>query len=160
MTELWSQFIKRQEQTAWTGPRSPPEAVLIFELPDHDAADRSNTHQLHTISKSGYQPSPFGPAAMVVELTGSERVRVGRDSDHAVVIEHPSLSRLHAWFEHGPRGWRLVDAGSRNGTVVNGKRLSARQPVELGRSALIGFGEVSAQFLSAEELMRSLLSPP
>jgi DNA-binding NtrC family response regulator len=70
-------------------------------------------------------------------LEAINEVHVGRGERRAVrieegdgggrmVLELPSrlLSRLHARLRRGPGGWIVEDAGSRNGTYVNGERVA------------------------------------
>jgi hypothetical protein len=40
-----------------------------------------------------------------------------------VVVTHPLSSRVHAIVWHDDEGWWVRDAGSRNGTFVNGQRI-------------------------------------
>ena len=49
--------------------------------------------------------------------------RIGRDSDNHVQLVSPDVSKHHATLVHTGNGWHLRDAGSRNGTFVNGRRV-------------------------------------
>src|SRR5437899_731191 len=60
-----------------------------------------------------------------VPLTG-DRVRIGKAASNDLVIaEDPTLSRKHAVVERTDSGWAVRDLDSRNGTFVNGKRVTA-----------------------------------
>lgn len=75
-----------------------------------------------------------------VELT--ESCTIGRAPSCHVVVPRPIVSRLHAIVEPaGPR-WALRDAGSANGTFVNGVRLTA--PHLLADRDALGFGDPTA----------------
>jgi ABC transport system ATP-binding/permease protein len=51
------------------------------------------------------------------------RISVGRQQC-AVLLEHPAVSRVHAWLDRLPDGGHVLrDAGSANGTFVNGQRV-------------------------------------
>ena len=50
---------------------------------------------------------------------------LGRAPGCDLVINHPLVSRLHARVERNGMHFLLVDAGSVNGTFINGRRLSA-----------------------------------
>lgn len=64
---------------------------------------------------------------------------IGRDPGHAVVLSHPSVSRTHARIESGPAGTSIVDLGSTNGTIVNGRlRRNRRAPLRGGDRVQIG----------------------
>jgi pSer/pThr/pTyr-binding forkhead associated (FHA) protein len=56
-----------------------------------------------------------------------------------------TVSRFHAYFIEGPVGVELVDAGSRNGTRVDGQLLSPRQGVRGGER--LQFGHVELRFV-------------
>ncbi len=66
---------------------------------------------------------------------------IGRTDDNDIVIRDGSVSRTHARLRVEGDGWRIQDAGSSNGVVVNGARVQSTvlQPgdvVELGRAVL------------------------
>ena len=64
---------------------------------------------------------------------------IGRDPGHAVVLSHPSVSRTHARIEWGPAGTTIVDLGSTNGTILNGRLLrKGRAPLRGGDRVQIG----------------------
>jgi len=52
------------------------------------------------------------------------RTAIGRQ-DCAVVLKHPTVSRVHAWIDRLPDGSHVLrDAGSSNGTFVNGQSIN------------------------------------
>ncbi|MBI3204205.1 MAG: sigma 54-dependent Fis family transcriptional regulator [Myxococcales bacterium] len=64
-----------------------------------------------------------GPCAgRVVEVAGAE-VRVGSSNDNDLVLEDPAVSRHHLTLKVDSIGVRVVDAGSRNGTTLDGTRI-------------------------------------
>jgi hypothetical protein len=71
-------------------------------------------------------------------------LRVGRGDDCDLCIAHGSISRRHAELQPAHEGtWRLVDLDSKNGSFVNGARVSHET---LGRSAWLRFGDVHCEF--------------
>ena len=67
---------------------------------------------------------------------------LGRSPLCQIVVQRSIVSRLHAKIEReGPR-YLLVDAGSANGTFINGHRIHA--PHVLGDQDLIGLGAAAA----------------
>jgi DNA-binding response OmpR family regulator len=67
---------------------------------------------------------------------------LGRSALCQIVVQRSTVSRLHARIERdGPR-YLLIDAGSANGTFVNGQRLHA--PHVLSDRDLIGLGAATA----------------
>lgn len=92
---------------------------------------------------------PAGQAERRVPLVGEE-MRIGRRSagrhvnpeiDLAGPPADPGISRLHARLTREPDGaWSLVDAGSANGTLLNGHLVPPREPVVLREGDRINLG--------------------
>ncbi len=76
----------------------------------------------------------------VIEVRESV-VRLGRDPASTIAFggdDGRVVSAHHAELRHGAAGWRLVDLGSRNGTYLNGARLSGDAPIHLGDRFSLG----------------------
>jgi FHA domain/Bacterial regulatory proteins, luxR family len=72
-----------------------------------------------------------------------------RDTSDLVLDWDDQVSRLHAQFERVDTDWTIVDDGlSRNGTFVNGERLTGRRRLEDGDS--LRFGGTTMTFRSPE----------
>ncbi len=64
---------------------------------------------------------------------------IGRSGENAVVVRDTSASRHHAVIlERAPGEYQLTDLGSRNGTLVNGKRVVAPHLLATGDTIEIG----------------------
>ena len=73
--------------------------------------------------------------------------RLGRSPDCTVVLSGAHLdvvSALHAELRHDSTGWQLKDLGSRNGTFLNGQRLTGEARLRAGD--VIGLGETGPRF--------------
>jgi sigma-B regulation protein RsbU (phosphoserine phosphatase) len=73
-----------------------------------------------------------------VPLT-SERISLGRSS--AAELSFPDdggLSRHHLALERDGDGWALRDLGSKNGTMLNGARITGRKPLKSGDRIMAG----------------------
>ena len=70
-----------------------------------------------------------------------EPVVIGRLSTNDVVLSDPNVSRRHAELRRDAGRWVLVDLGSTNGTVVNGK-LSREHPLKDGDKLTFGKTEL------------------
>lgn len=66
---------------------------------------------------------------------------LGRAADNDIVLEDSSVSRKHAVVERTPNTLSLTDAGSRNGTKVNGEKISAAVPLEHDARFKVGLYE-------------------
>ncbi len=86
---------------------------------------------------------PEGAAIARIVAPGG-RLLVGRGPDCDLHIPHPSISRRHAELQADPSGgWRLVDHDSKNGSFVNGARVSQERLVG---NAWLRFGDVHCEF--------------
>lgn len=57
--------------------------------------------------------------------------RIGRHPDNDIVITDPGVSEHHAELRRSPAGrYSITDLGSRNGTYVNGTRVSQQEITE------------------------------
>lgn len=94
------------------------------------AADRTATERLDEPTRR-WEPAPTLPLRdLLVLLTPSgDRVEVhpgatiGRDPQATIRAEGVEVSRTHAIVTLTPAGWAVVDAGSTNGTYLNGRRV-------------------------------------
>ena len=89
------------------------------------------------------------PLTLVVRAPGKARARhvitelpclLGRDDVH-VVIPHGSVSNRHAAIIWRREKIQILDLGSRNGTLVNGKKMADKQTVELADGVRISIGD-------------------
>lgn len=67
----------------------------------------------------------------------------GRAAECQVTLRDASVSRAHARLEQGDAGWRIVDAGSRNGLFVRDERVPA---ADLADGDEFRLGEVLLRF--------------
>lgn len=84
--------------------------------------------------------------------TRSIRIRggtatIGRSPELEVVVDHPSVSRVHARVTEHDGAWVVRDLGSTNGTFVNGRRIKQAALADGDRLAV---GEVGLGFSLAE----------
>jgi DNA-binding CsgD family transcriptional regulator len=68
----------------------------------------------------------------------ADLIRVGRDPDCDVPLPDPTVSRVHATFTLTADGWVIADSTSRNGTYLNGRRLTEPAPLRPADRVLIG----------------------
>ena len=74
----------------------------------------------------------------LIPLSG-QRVTLGKASTNVVSLEHDeTVSRLHAVFENLGFAWSIRDLGSRNGTYLNGERISAERVLRSGDEVRVG----------------------
>ncbi len=63
---------------------------------------------------------------------------IGRSSDNTLVLSDGFVSTHHTTLSYRDGGWWIADAGSKNGTWVNGQRIEAEQRLQPGDLLLIG----------------------
>jgi two-component system, NtrC family, response regulator HydG len=85
----------------------------------------------------------------VLELTGEEVV-IGRDPSNQFVLNDRSASRRHAAIRCTTEGFKIVDLGSHNGTIVNDVR---REEHLLKQADRIQLGNSHFLFLQANDLL-------
>jgi pSer/pThr/pTyr-binding forkhead associated (FHA) protein len=54
---------------------------------------------------------------------GEAGASIGREADNHVQLLRPEVSKRHAHLQPTPAGWRIRDLNSRNGLLVNGRRV-------------------------------------
>jgi transcriptional regulator with AAA-type ATPase domain len=88
---------------------------------------------------SGSSRHDLGNLNTVIIGRGSERSAL-RDPTGRLDLRLPgnTVSSLHARLERGEVGWAVVDVGSRNGTYVNGARITTRATLRDGDLVEIG----------------------
>src|ERR1700754_5248 len=74
----------------------------------------------------------------LIPLSG-QRVTLGKASTNVVALEHdPTVSRLHAILENHGSAWSIRDVGSRNGTFLNGEKITAERVLRSGDEVRVG----------------------
>ena len=74
----------------------------------------------------------------LITLSG-QRVTVGKASTNLVSLKHDAtVSRLHAVLENLGFAWSIRDVGSRNGTYLNGEKISAERVLRSGDELRMG----------------------
>jgi ABC-type multidrug transport system ATPase subunit len=79
--------------------------------------------------RASSQPQPglyvqsSGQVAKFPLPADKEVLTLGRASDNDLVIPAPTVSGHHARLERATDGWRIVDLGSTNGLLANGRRV-------------------------------------
>jgi hypothetical protein len=104
-------------------------------------------------------PSYFTAVRKRLDAEGplGDRVSIGRAMNKDIVLRHPSISKFHAYFHMTESGdWSITDAGSKNGTSVNGNRLTPREPGVVTNGDKVGFGSIEVLFLDARTVWRLL----
>lgn len=132
-----------------TGP-----AVLIVSAPAQDWAMLTDVS-----AGSGHRPL----LPKVVVQVGPRRLNqnpskltVGRAALCDVVLPFGALSKVHCYVTKVLGGHHVEDAGSTNGTSLNGAKLKVGTAVPLKSGDQLAFGDVSAKFLAHDAFLVEL----
>ncbi len=86
-----------------------------------------------------------------VELVTGDSISVGRTGSNALIIDEPSLSKIHASLTVDNYGaLSVADTGSTNGTFINGQRISYGKATLLVAGDRLKFGTVEVEFEPVE----------
>src|SRR5262244_4400551 len=85
-------------------------------------------------------------------------ITIGRTGNNDVVLEDNSVSRFHAYFQQDPKDshWKLVDAESKNGSWINGIRMTAGKAEAVADQAQLRFGDVEVHFFLPRSFFKFL----
>lgn len=86
---------------------------------------------------AGYLQPPR-PAALMLPSGTKNSFTIGRDVACDLVLSDMTVSRSHAGLRREAGGWVLSDAGSMNGTRLNGWRVTEPVPVRAGDEVMFG----------------------
>lgn len=82
--------------------------------------------------------SPGGEPATGLSFDLDAITTLGRDVNNAIVVEDPFASSEHAVLTFRGRSWYVEDAGSTNGTYLNGRRIEGVAAMGYGDEMSIG----------------------
>ncbi|MDX2093856.1 MAG: FHA domain-containing protein [Kofleriaceae bacterium] len=96
------------------------------------------------------------PLAKKAGASFPDRITIGRTSNNDIVIADHSVSRLHAYMKQDGRHWVVADAGSKNGSSLEGEALLARKERPLGSKTRLRLGDVDLTFYLTTDLFAVL----
>lgn len=143
-----------------------PVLVVMCEI-EHDTATGDEATAVGEEVLSGIpvgtgETYPQGfetlPVRKKRHATDRDRITLGRDKSCDLVVRTPGVSRIHAHFVPGPE-LTLVDAGSHNGTFVDGEKIASGQPYTITPGQEIVFGDLVTRLIMPPELYGLLKSP-
>lgn len=142
----------------------------LIEQLQHQASDTSSinrrdpetTGPIDEVERQSDAPflsvHPKGATDYTIPLAQGMYWSVGRDAENTIVLSDQWMSRNHAILQAMDNGEiHVIDLGSRNGTFINGRRLSIPTPLQDGD--VITFGQTNTTFhqptppLSADPLL-------
>jgi hypothetical protein len=85
-----------------------------------------------------------------------DRITIGRTSNNDIALNEHSVSRLHAYLKFDGQRWLVADAGSKNGTWLDGLRLDPRREMSIRSRSLVRIGDIELTFYNANDLFALL----
>jgi ABC-type multidrug transport system ATPase subunit len=79
-----------------------------------------------------YQDANIPTQTLKIDFSEKTRLTIGRDASNDLVINHPAVSSFHALLIRSNEAVYITDLQSRNGTFVNGRRISGRKVLDQG----------------------------
>ncbi len=127
-----------------------PWAASEFE---EDAGAVTLTGLGHLVATgAGKQVPVLGVACYPLPAVGP--LTVGRTSNAGVIIDQPTVSRVHAEINCVGGVFSVLDKGSYNGTVLNQRVLEQGEAIELRNGDVVIFGEAQLVFGDLEHLAK------
>lgn len=140
------QQVRDVESRALGVPRATSlyrQAVMeVFGKPRHESASTQLIRRVATPLRARVTVRAGGPRGPY-ELSGRE-FAIGRSSSNQIVLTDASVSSHHARLTPRADGFVITDLGSRNGTTVNGERVTGSRLLRGGEA--IGIGEALLDF--------------
>lgn len=169
--EWYRDWFERRGRAAFAAEFDYPALVARENLETETEASfhtafMSRTQFLAELQKTaapGAEERPLiraGEVRFVQKAKGAafaDRVGVGRARNADVWLPNPRVSKYHAYFSGTARdGYTLTDADSRNGTWVDGNKLTPREPAPLADGSEVIFGPHRFTFFTAEAFCESI----
>jgi hypothetical protein len=118
--------------------------------------------QTHASMADGKAPpeQELGSVFLIVKKEGApfpDQIGIGRAANTDVCLSLNSISKYHAFFSaDGSGGYIVADAGSKNGSWLDGRRLAPRQPTLLVDGSRLRFGAHKFLFYTHTGFVRLL----
>jgi pSer/pThr/pTyr-binding forkhead associated (FHA) protein len=152
-SQCGKRLVREDAPAASEAQETPGEttATITFGAPGKPEADERAA--LNEADAAAVDALPAGSALLVVQrgpsagsrfLLDTELVSAGRHPESEIFLDDVTVSRRHAEFRRGPKGYRVADVGSLNGTYVNRDRideveLQGGDEVQIGKYRLVYF---------------------
>ena len=138
-----------------------PHDWLLWEPGTWKPPSSSTVMLLEPVSDAPKKKAPSGEAlalAMLPNVQGG--FTVGRGNECDAPINDGTLSQLHLVFLRSPKGdWTVRDAGSKNGSWVDGHKLQQGKPVGLRDGTRIMAAQVAFSFYTPAAMLKRIKQP-
>lgn len=132
---VWAEVKEPEAAPVAPPPQPPPVRAAAAPAAPHRTPAPAAEPSARPTALRVLRPPPL--AGRTFPIDGDEAT-VGRSPGCAVLLDDPTVSGLHARLTRRGHEVVLDDLGSRNGTLLNGRRLKA--PTALSPGDRVGFG--------------------
>jgi ABC-type multidrug transport system ATPase subunit len=94
---------------------------------DINSVNKSHPEAVTIIFSTSFDVSDIWQS---VELTGSTKFSIGRDSSNDIVIDDVTISKKHAYLQWEQNDWYIYDNKSSNGVFINTDRIEDKQAIK------------------------------
>jgi hypothetical protein len=159
--EVLAGELKRRGEQSFKNRYPHPFLVVVFMPPEESEQEE---HRTRKANLSEYIPRGgrlSGMKAIPLVKTSrnvfSSKITVGRATNNDVIIRAQMISKAHATFvlDDGDRV-KLMDMGSANGTMLNGKKLKKREMVPVGSGDTITLWRFVFEYQELDVFVRLL----
>ncbi len=85
-----------------------------------------------------------------------DMITIGRTPNNDIVLRDATVSRLHAFFRQREQLWIVADAGSKNGSRLDGAQLEPRKERPVTSGQRVRIGDLELTFYTATDLFHVL----
>jgi hypothetical protein len=129
--------------------------LMVHSSADPERVDRTGPYRLDEL-RTGDTFIAFIPI-IKTDRNQFNFISVGRTGNNDVVLVDTTLSKFHAYIREDAGVFFLLDAGSRNGTQVDGVQVPVRgkgDAIALTRACEIRFGSIPTTFMPLMSVRR------
>lgn len=140
-----------------------PSAALVGVAGQGPSQNEFVTKYEEGPARSGIRAKAQAEVCFVKKRAGAafaHQIGVGRAPNTDICIRRDRVSKYHAFFRQNEDDtFDVADAGSKNGTALNGQRLEPKIPTRIDVGASVSFGGEVFVFYSPDALVDYLRRP-
>lgn len=130
---------------------SPAVLAALTMTMDEDLAQRVDARSHHGTVTPEPAVMELFPLEKKPGASFRDRITIGRTANNDVMIDDPSVSRLHAYVRDAGE-WLVADAGSKNGSWLGDAVLEPRREAPLAAGVRLRFGDIRVRFYRSADL--------
>lgn len=116
-----------------------------------DQANTLRANVMHMDDQTITLQTLTGPYSGSFVVSPDHPATIGRSASSDICLLHEGVSRRHATIVRRLSGWYVVDHGSIRGTYLNGVRLEASKPADIGPGDLLTVGPWTFRLIAGKQ---------